>query len=196
MNLLPRPNRAPLWAVLLVGLAYTILRLGGYGILEVGLAGMLVALALYLMIDWSISRRSEERTREYEAAAEDLRIIQEMRMMTPEQLAQIKETRIIREHLFPAIGAVEHTWGFMPGLNSPAERYTSAEVFAVWAVCTPECFAPLSTWDDGTRRRNCAKAMHDRWRLNGYLYPATGNRPALWAEGGYDKAKEELEGSR
>lgn len=196
MNLIQRPNRAPLWAVLLVVCAYAILRLAGTGIFEVGLCCFLVALALYLMIDWSISRRSEERAREYEAAAEDLHIIQELRSMTPEQLAQIKETRIIREHLFPAIGPVEHTWGFMPGLNAPAERYTSEEVFAVWAVCTPEQFAPLSTWDDGTRRRNCARAMHDRWRYNGYLYPATGNRPALWCEGGYEKARKELEDAR
>jgi len=196
MNLYPRRSYSPAFAVALLGAAYAIIKLAGTGILEVGLAGMLVALAGYLVADWSISKRSEERAREYEAAQEDVKVLQELRMFTPEQLSQLREMRIIRRHLMPAIGPATHLWNFQSSMNAPGMEFTTEEVLAVWAVCTPEYFAPLSTWDDGTRRRNCAKAMHDRWYHAGYLIPANGNRPAVWSGEGYDRAREELEGSR
>jgi hypothetical protein len=196
MSIFPRPNYSPVGAVALLGAAYALIKFVGFGLMEVGLAAMLIGLALYLMIDWSIARRSEERTREYEASQEDVKVLQELRMFAPEQLEQLKEMRIIRRHLMPAVGPARHLWNFQSSMNAPGMEFETSEVMAVWAVCTPDNFAPLSTWDDGTRRRNCAKAMHDRWYHEGYLIPATGNKPAVWKDNGWDKAREELEGAR
>lgn len=195
-QLIPRPNRAPLWAVLLAAAAYTILRMAGYGILEVGLAGFLLALALYLLIDWAIEKRSAERTRENESAQEDLKIMKEVKLLTPEQLEQLKDLRIIRQHLFPAMGPAKHTWAFQESMTAIPQHFTTEEVISVWQNCTPDYFVAVSTWDDGTRRRNLAELLYRKWNRDGYLLPATGNRPARWIGDGYELARKELEDAR
>lgn len=195
MNLYPRRSYSPIGAVALLVAAYGLIKLAGTGILEVGLAGMLVALAGYLVADWSISKRSEERAREYEAAAEDLHIIQELRQYTPEQLEQIRELRIIRMRLLPAYGEAKLLWNLQDSMSAPSTLYSSEEVRDVWNACSPSQFVPVSTWDDGTRKRAIANVLLTRWVGAGLLVRPTGNRPAQWtSDDAYDKAFKDLVG--
>jgi hypothetical protein len=73
-----------------------------------------------------------------------------------------------------------------------SRKYQEDDIAAVWEVCTEECFAPISTWPEGTVRRILATELCQHWLTLRLLNPAAGPYPAKWVRDGYELAREEL----
>lgn len=189
-----RPNHSLAYAVLLVCAAYGTLRFIGTGIMEAGLAVIWLALAAYNVLDYFLRRRSEERIREYQESQEDFKIIDTFRMMSAEQIEAIQEARVVRTHIFPRYGDHKHRWMFPTSMNEPVQEFSTDEIKAVWNVCNEYNFAPLSTWNEGTRNRMAAQALYTYCLANAWLLPWNGNQTATWKEGGYERASANLWG--
>lgn len=194
MILGPRPNRGPLYALILIGGAYALLRFVGRGVLEVGLAVAFVVGAVVCVMDWWFANRSSERTRELaeEARTEDVLLMESFARMTPEQIQSLQETRVMWRHVYPAYGDARHVATFPASMNQPAEDFTLTEISAVMGVCTETSFPPLSTWSEGSRLRKCADAIYRYGLARNWLNPWAGPNPASWREGGYEHMRNAL----
>lgn len=184
-----RPHYGLIGAVALLLMAGAVARYLGPGIIEYGLAGMLTLLAGVCTLDWWFRERALEAEALILAEQEDLEITRLLAMMPPDVLASLQESRIVREHVI-GWGEVREEWVFPASMNdSHPLRCSVEDITAVWGACTPEGFAPVSSWGDGTKRRQCALAMVNRFSQKGWLRPAAGNQRAQWVGNGYEQAR-------
>lgn len=192
MSIFPRPNRGPLWAVLLIALSGIVLEVFGYDLMSLGVTFILILLAAILVADWFIEKRVRNEIDLNTSRHEGVRELELLRMMTPEQIEAAHEARVVRRHVFNGDGP-KHDWYFPDGTSRAPELFKTEEVRAVWLVCTEWGFAPLSTWNDETRNRKCATAMMYHFLYRGYIdREPNGNKPALWRTGGYEAAAKAL----
>lgn len=188
MSIFPHANHNWFWAICLVLLSGSWLNFVGMDLVGFGIACLLILIAFVLLADWFVERRVREQVRLNEAMQEDVKVLQELRMMTAEQIEAVHESRVIREHIFGSNGP-KHDWIFADGTNRPPEHYTTEEVLAVWSVCDEEWYPALSTWNDETRNRKCATALMNYCLYNGWLERPNGNRPAIFKYGGFDNLR-------
>lgn len=190
MSLVSRPNYNALWSGLLIIGAYVLVMLTGPDLMAYGIALILVGLAVVLLVDWFLDKVTNRQERILEAGQEDYKIVTMLLRMPPDVLESLQASRIVRQHVL-GWGEVKHRWIFTRGLHE-VEEFETPDVLAVWQVCTPELFAPVSTWGDETIRRRCAQVMVQRFVDYGWLRPPAGNQPATWVGDGYQKAKKAL----
>lgn len=189
-----KPNLGMIWAILLLVATGAMLKVFGMGVIEMGAALILILFAFVLAADWFTHRLIQARLRVIEASQEDLQITRLLMAMPPSVLESLQESRIIRQHVL-GWGEVKDEYIFPASMHDPnPQRFKAEDVAAIWRVCTPEGFAPVSTWGDETIRRQCAMALVNRFVGYGWMTPAAGNQPAKWIGSGYAKAERALWG--
>ena len=120
-----------------------------------GMAGCGLGAALILGDYWE-GRRASDRMSELLCAPE-VEIMRLYASLDDAGRANLQAARVVVDYVLNFEERLER-W-HIPTMPTTRLFYSTVDVEAVWQLATPVGMAPISTWPEGTIRRECASSM-------------------------------------
>lgn len=169
------------WIMFVFGLAFAPLRWEislATGLWAGCLAVLDMALVFLLCADYLTKCKLDLKR-----ADPDYLIMSLFQVMDPEKARMIQNSRIVVDHIILNGNRVDK-WSWY----GSSRQWDEADVMAVWQASTVDYMAPITTWPDGTTRRQVCEELTNYFSVCLFCEPITQGKLSYFLPGGYAKA--------